>query len=114
MNVMPELAVQQVQTQIGEHATDDDAPLRVALVCRVGRPDGFSRLFEAHVSDIARETKMEESLGSAGMLEEQARWLRDHPTGGSAPASRPVSDPPSERGAASVTRNEVGPTRTLD
>jgi hypothetical protein len=78
---MLELAVQQVQTQIGEHATDDDAPLRVALVCRVGRPDGFSRLFEAHVSDIARESKMEESLGTAAMLEEHAQWLRDHPYG---------------------------------
>ena len=81
LNAMLELAVQQVQTQIGEHATDDDAPLRVALVCRVGRPDGFSRLFEAHVSDIPRESKMEESLGTASMLEEQARWLRDHPYG---------------------------------
>lgn len=81
MNAMIELAVQHVQTQIGEHATDEDAPLRVALICRVGRPDGFSRLFEAHVSDIARESKMEESLGTAAMLEEQAHWFRDYPYG---------------------------------
>jgi len=81
LNEKLELAVQRVQTQIGEHATDDDAPLRIALVCRVGRPDGFSRLFEAHASHITRESKMEESLGTAAMLEELAQWLREHPYG---------------------------------